>query len=211
MVNYRLKYFNGRGLGEIPRQLFILADQPFEDVRVTEEEFVILKPTLPFGQLPLLEFDDHRLAQSKSICRYLARAFGFAGIDLFESAVIDSLADQQVDYCNEIKPWYVAHVHAKPGDASDGLDQLKNDVLLPARDRFLGFITRFLKQNADNGYLVGNKVSWVDLLISEHTFDLSKRVPEYLDGFLEVKAHMEKIHQIPQIKNWLDTRPETIF
>ncbi|VDL82880.1 unnamed protein product [Nippostrongylus brasiliensis] len=207
MVKYKLTYFNGRGLGEGARQLFALADQQFEDVRVTHETFPALKPTLPFGQLPLLEFDGHQIAQSNAINRYLAKTFGFAGKDAFESAVIDSLADQLTDYRVEIKPWFYVAAGFSQGDA----EKLKKEVLLPARDKFLGFITKFLKKNAAHGYLVGDKISWADVLIAEHTSDLFKRVPEYLDGFPEVKAHMEKIHQNPKIKKWRESRPETSF
>ncbi|KHJ90795.1 glutathione S-transferase protein [Oesophagostomum dentatum] len=76
MVHYKLTYFNGRGLGECARQIFALADQKYEDVRMTQETFPALKPKLPFGQVPLLEEDGKELAQSNAINRYLARKFG---------------------------------------------------------------------------------------------------------------------------------------
>lgn len=34
MPQYKLIYFDVRGLGETIRQLLVLADQPFEDVRI---------------------------------------------------------------------------------------------------------------------------------------------------------------------------------
>ncbi|VDM81296.1 unnamed protein product [Strongylus vulgaris] len=117
MVHYKLTYFDGRGLGECARQLFALADQKYEDIRVTHETFPALKPKLPFGQLPLLDEDGKELAQSNAINRYLAKKFGFAGKTPFEEALVDSLADQYSDYRIEIKPFvYTAYGFEKKGD-----------------------------------------------------------------------------------------------
>ncbi|RCN49308.1 glutathione S-transferase protein [Ancylostoma caninum] len=176
MVHYKLTYFNGRGLGECARQLFALADQQYEDIRVTHEDFPEIKPNLPFGQLPLLNEDGKELAQSNAINRYLARKFGFAGKTPFEEALVDSLADQMTDYRVEIKPFvYTAYGHQK------------------------------------FGFLVGDSVTWIDLLLAEHASDIQSKVPEYLEGFPEVKAHMEKVRSIPKLKKWIETRPETHF
>ncbi|KAK6009460.1 glutathione S-transferase protein, partial [Ostertagia ostertagi] len=56
--------------------LFALADQKFEDVRLTREAFAPLKESMPFGQMPVLEVDGKKLAQSLAINRYLAKTFG---------------------------------------------------------------------------------------------------------------------------------------
>ncbi|KHJ90796.1 glutathione S-transferase protein [Oesophagostomum dentatum] len=207
MVHYKLLYFNGRGNGECARQIFAVAGQQYEDVRLTHEQFAPMKPNLPFGQVPVLEVDGKQLAQSAAIARYLARQYGLAGADPFEEALVDSLADQYADYRVEVKPYvYTLLGFMKAGD----LDKLKKEVMMPGRDKFLGFITKFLKKSK-SGFLVGDKVTWVDLLISEHMADMSARIPEFLDGFPEVKAHMEKVRSIPALKKWIETRPDTPF
>ncbi|KAK6046490.1 hypothetical protein COOONC_16004 [Cooperia oncophora] len=94
-----------------------------------------------------------------------------------------------------------------PGDP----EKLKTEVLMPARDKFLKFVTNFLKKNAAHGYLVGDKISWVDVLIAEHMADMCRMVPGFLDGFPEVQAHMKKIQENPKIKKWIETRPQTAF
>ncbi|KAL6736811.1 hypothetical protein Aduo_007118 [Ancylostoma duodenale] len=206
MVHYKLTYFPVRGAGECARQIFALAGQEFEDVRLTKEQFAPVKPNMPFGQLPVLEVDGKQLAQSLAICRYLARQFGFAGKTPFDEAVVDSLADQYSDYRVEIKSYFYTAVGMMQGDK----DQLKKDVLLPARDKFLGFITKFLKKNP-SGFLVGDSVTWVDLLISEHCATMLGIAPDFLDGYPEVKAHMEKVRAIPNLKKWIETRPSSSF
>ncbi|VDO95999.1 unnamed protein product [Heligmosomoides polygyrus] len=128
--------------------IFALADQKFEDVRLTKEEFAPLKSSFPFGQVPVLEVDGRPLAQSMTICRYLATTFGFAGNTPLEAAIIDSLVDQFVDYRNEMKSFYYASIGLVPGD----VEKLKTEVLLPARDKFLGFLTKFLKKNSSGAF-----------------------------------------------------------
>ncbi|ETN80926.1 glutathione S-transferase protein [Necator americanus] len=182
MVHYKLTYFAIRGAGECARQIFALADQEFEDVRLDKEQFAKVKPDLPFGQVPVLEVDGKQLAQSLAICRYLARQFGFAGKSTFDEAVVDSLADQYSDYRVEIKSFFYTVIGMREGD----VEQLKKEVLLPARDKFFGFITKFLKKSP-SGFLVGDSLTWVDLLVSEHNATMLTFVPEFLEGYPEVR------------------------
>ncbi|VDM69938.1 unnamed protein product [Strongylus vulgaris] len=76
MVHYKLTYFDGRGAAEVIRQIFVLADEKFEDVRYTHEEWPKHKSEMPFGQMPVLEIDGQQLAQSHAIARFLAKRFG---------------------------------------------------------------------------------------------------------------------------------------
>jgi glutathione S-transferase len=76
MVQYKLTYFDLRALGEPARLILHYAKQPFDDVRITHADWPKLKPSTPFGQVPVLEVDGKPLAQSFAIYRYLARQFG---------------------------------------------------------------------------------------------------------------------------------------
>ncbi|CAJ0605697.1 unnamed protein product [Cylicocyclus nassatus] len=158
----------------------------------------------PFGQLPVLDVDGTQIAQSLAICRYLARKFGLAGKSAEDEAVVDSLADQYTDYRAEIKTWFFPAVGLKEGN----VEQLKKDVLMPARQKYLDIITKFLKQNK-SGFLVGDSITWVDLLVADHSSMMLHLVPEFLEGYPEVKSHMEKIHAIPNVKKWIETRPKS--
>ncbi|KAL6736808.1 hypothetical protein Aduo_007115 [Ancylostoma duodenale] len=206
MVHYKLSYFDIRGAGECVRQIFAVAGQEFEDNRLTKEDFAPLKPKLPFGQVPVLEVDGKQLGQSLAICRYLARQFGFAGKSPFEEAIVDSLADQHADFRVEIKPYFYTAIGMRERD----LEQLKKEVLLPAREKFFAILTKFLEQNP-SGFLVGDSVTWVDVLISESIATLLSFVPELLDGYPEVKAHMEKVRTIPNLKKWIESSPVRPF
>ncbi|KAL6736815.1 hypothetical protein Aduo_007122 [Ancylostoma duodenale] len=206
MVLYKLTYFNGRGTAEIIRQVFVLAGQEYEDVRLSFEEWPKHKAEMPFGQIPVLEVDGKQLAQSLAIVRFLARNFGFAGKSPFEEALVDSIVDQHRDFINEIRPFFRIVMGFAQGDA----DKLFKEVFLPARDKFFGFMTKFLKESK-SGYLVGDSLTFADLYLAETSAEFAKDFPSTYDGFPEVKAHAEKIRSIPALKKWIETRPVTKF
>ena len=52
---------------------------------------------MPFGQMPLLEFDGKKLHQSTSISRFLAKKVGLDGKTDFENFEIDSVVDTVTD------------------------------------------------------------------------------------------------------------------
>ncbi|CAJ0606960.1 unnamed protein product [Cylicocyclus nassatus] len=206
MIQYKLIYFDGRGTAEIARQLFVVAAQPYEDERINKADWQKLKPEMPFEQLPVLEVSGQQLAQSYAICRYLARQFGYAGKTPFEEAVVDSIADQMKDYMVEIKPFLKVVWGFEEGD----LEALKKDVFLPARGKLFLFISKFLKGNP-SGFLVGDSLTWADLYLAEHVAVFGEQFPEMLEGYPEIKAHSERIHSHPLLKNWIETRPKTKF
>ena len=93
MASYKLTYFDARGRGEGIRYIFAQAGVKYEDNRIKREDWPKLKETTPFGQLPILEVDGKVLSGSGSICRLLAEKFGLAGLNEFENAELDSIAD----------------------------------------------------------------------------------------------------------------------
>ena len=73
MANIKLTYFNIPGRAELIRLILAQAEVSFTDERITREEFVALKPSLPNGQLPVLNFNGTVLSQSIAIARFLGK------------------------------------------------------------------------------------------------------------------------------------------
>ncbi|KHJ90793.1 hypothetical protein OESDEN_09350, partial [Oesophagostomum dentatum] len=89
-------------------------------------------------------------------------------------------------------------------------EKLTKEVFNPARDKFFGYVTKFLKASK-SGYLVGDSLTFADLYLAETTSEFVKKVPTLYDGFPEVKAHAEKVRSNPALKKWIETRPQTSF
>ncbi|KIH56594.1 hypothetical protein ANCDUO_13226 [Ancylostoma duodenale] len=68
---------------------------------------------------------------------------GFAGKSPFEEALVDSIVDQYKDFTVEVLPCLAVLL----GFAEGNLEKLTEEVLLPAREKFFGFMTKFLKES----------------------------------------------------------------
>ncbi|MEZ4389504.1 MAG: glutathione S-transferase family protein [Polyangiales bacterium] len=88
MTRPRLTYFDMPvSRGEECRLAFAIAGVDFEDHRIAREEWPAMKPTTPFGALPVLEVPGHPpIAQSNAILTYIGRRYGVHPTDLVEAA-----------------------------------------------------------------------------------------------------------------------------
>ncbi|VDL65510.1 unnamed protein product [Nippostrongylus brasiliensis] len=160
---------------------------------------------MPFHQIPVLEVDGKQLAQCHAICRFLARQFGLAGKSDFDAAMVDAITDQCKDFYIETTPYFRVAFGAIKGDKDD----LKKSLFLPSREKLFTYLTKILKNNK-SGYFVGDSLTWADLYLACMA-DHAETVPEFYDGFPEMKAHSDRIRSIPALKEWIETRPKTAF
>src|SRR5262245_2445883 len=93
MSKPKLTYFDMAGSrGEECRLALFTAGVDFEDNRLKREAWMALKPTTPFGNLPILEVPGKpALAQSVAILTYVGRTHGLLPSDEWESARLVSL------------------------------------------------------------------------------------------------------------------------
>lgn len=87
----KLVYFNIEGRGEIIRLCFAHGKVPFEDKRLSGEEFGALKPSLPLGQVPVLHVDDTVYSQSMAMARYAASLSGIYPKDASKVLRVESV------------------------------------------------------------------------------------------------------------------------
>ena len=117
MSKIKLTHYNARGRAETIRLVLAYAGQQYEDKRIAPgrnrcvetniiyqvltitEDMPSLKPSLPFGQLPVLEVDGVTIGQSMAIARYLANEHGLAG----SSNMVKAQVDEVVDVMNDLQ------------------------------------------------------------------------------------------------------------
>jgi glutathione S-transferase len=159
MVQYKLTYFNGRGRAEVIRFIFAAAGQPYQDNRVEFANWPALKPSTPFGKLPVLEIINSKtikISQSMTIARYLAREFKLAGSNSLEAAMADMYADQLVDLFNEMLKSHFEKDEAKKKELSEKF----NKETLP------NTLSKFEAQLAgNNGHLAGKELTYADVIL----------------------------------------------
>lgn len=88
MARYRLTYFDFSGSrGDECRLSLYVAGVEFEDRRIKREEWPSIKPTTPYGAVPVLEIEGKPpLAQSNAILTYVGRKYGLHPTDPWEAA-----------------------------------------------------------------------------------------------------------------------------
>ncbi|XP_032618474.1 hematopoietic prostaglandin D synthase isoform X1 [Chelonoidis abingdonii] len=147
MPHYKLMYFNLRGRAEIIRYLFAYSGIKYEDHRIEQVDWPKIKPTIPFGKIPILEVDGVTLHQSLAIARYLAKETGLAGQTPLEQALVDAIVDTIDDFVS-LFPWGEKNQDVK--------QQTFNDLLTNTAPGLLRDLDCFL---GDNKWLVGKSVS----------------------------------------------------
>ncbi|PAV84130.1 hypothetical protein WR25_27246 isoform B [Diploscapter pachys] len=185
MVSYKLYYFPIRGPAEVARQLFALSKTPYEDIRITMEEWPKHKADMPFEKMPVLAIDGYMLPESFAINRYLARKFGYAGKTSLEEATVDALADQMKDYNTEARPYFTALYLKKP---EEEIEKIKTETYMPAANKMFGFLEKYLKKSK-SGFFVDSGLTWIDLFVADHFTTLLGWDSHILDDHKEVIFH----------------------
>jgi glutathione S-transferase len=89
----KLTYFDSPvSRGEECRLAFFVAGADFEDNRISQDAWPALKPTTPFGALPILEMPGKpAVSQSNAILAHIGRRHGLLPADDWEALRLESL------------------------------------------------------------------------------------------------------------------------
>jgi len=196
---YKLIYFNVRGLGEVTRYMFKDNDIAHEEQLVEFADWPALKPTMLYGQLPVLDCGDGLvLAQSVAIIRHIARENGLYGSDNKEAALIDQLGDGELD----VRKKYMALIY-------QNYEAGKEDYLKDLPNGLAQFEALLKSNNEGSGFFVGSKISWADYkmfdLLDNHLILSSP----CLDAFPLLKAFHSRIAARPKLAAYRETEQFT--
>ena len=74
MPKLKLTYFDIHGgRAEVTRLALVISETPFEDNRISFQEFGETQSSFPFNAVPILEVDGEALTQSSTISRYVGK------------------------------------------------------------------------------------------------------------------------------------------
>ncbi|MGC4070611.1 MAG: glutathione S-transferase family protein [Polyangiaceae bacterium] len=106
MAKPRLHYFDAPvSRGEECRLALHISGIDFEDVRIQRQDWPQIKPTMPFGSVPVLEIPGKpALAQSNAILVFVGRKHGLHPTDPFEAAQHEALMAHVEDLRAAVSP-----------------------------------------------------------------------------------------------------------
>jgi len=153
-------YFLGRGRGEVIRFLLASNGVQYENTDFTFGTWPEAKATgiYEFGQVPMLEFDGHKLVTSQAIERYLAKKFGLYPEDNYLAYLVESVIDLKIDAFNKI----VQFMYVKKD-----LEGLANWFANDAKTILAFFEARLAANHGGEHWFVGDSKTWADYAIFE--------------------------------------------
>jgi len=207
MPSYTLTYFGLRGLAETTRLMFAYADVPYEDKRITKDEWPAMKPTMPTGTLPVLTVDGkNSIGQSGAINRYLARQFGMNGKDDCEATCIDMYAGCIDDLAQKLRPVQMAMFGGDKEGAKKAFAEANEKDVQP----LLSILEKQITKNG-KGFLVGDKPSYADFMLQTRLHGLIEFEKSAVESHPKLMEYYNHISGLKGVKEWIAKRPETAF
>jgi len=203
MPQYKLYYFDMRGLAEPIRLAFTQAGVPFEDVRVQRDDWPQQKEKMPFGQMPVLEVDGKKLSQFMAIMRYVARKYGLEADDEWDRAVGDELATSWLDM--QVK---------SAGAWAETDKELKKQKFQQVIDEFVKPRLKIMDERmakSSSGFIAGNKVTWPDFVVYNTLGMVTDFLKVSLSAYPHVEKFFKKVDELPKVKEWHSKHPDSKF
>ena len=202
MPTYKVFYFNSRGRAEPSRLVLIQTGVKYEDIRFSMEEWrATYKAKSPFGVAPWLEVDGVQIGGSRQMTRYLAEELGLAGDDKVQNAQIASIADTFEDMLMASEQAFEEKDEARKAQVIEEFVSKSPKWLDPLESKV-----------SEDGWLYGNKVTWVDFHVYNGLSILGPFFPSLpLDKYPKLGKMMKNVEALPNIAKWLKERPETQY
>jgi len=201
MPTLELSYFdfNG-GRGEPIRLALAIGGIPFEDHRVKGADWPALKPTTPFGGLPVLTVDGRAISQSNGILRFVGKLAGLYPTDALQALLCDEVMSFSEDVSHLLAPTMglkdpeelrARRVALADGPLSTALVQLQRRLEAAGGEWFAdGRLTvADLKIFGLVRYLSSGRLDHIPV-------DLVLRIAPKL------RAHHERVRAVPGVARW---------
>ena len=192
---------------EVLRVSLFIKDIPFEDVRVSREEFIHMIKTgflpngkrSPFHQLPVMEVDGEIIGQTGAIARYCGKISNLYADDMLKAAKIDQIIDAATDITNVVSP------SIREKDEVKKMEDRKILVnkLLP---RWFRYLENLLLE--DDSIWFVEKMTIADIamwrLLGWLTSGIIDGIPtSIIDDFPKLKNIHHQVHTHPKVQEWM--------
>ena len=193
---------------EVLRVSLYISGIPFEDVRISREEFISMIKTgflpngkkVPFHQLPVIEVDGKIIGQTGAIARYCGKVSNLYSEDILEAAKIDQIIDAATDITNLVSPT----IREKNEQKKIEDRKILTNKLLP---RWFKYLENLLSDETSK-WFVKNKMTIADIviwrLLGWLTSGIIDGIPTTIvNEFPKLKNVHYNVHNHPKVKEWM--------
>jgi glutathione S-transferase len=198
MTRYKLTYFDAAASrGEECRLALHMAGLPFEDERLSGDQWAARKESTPFGALPVLTVDGRQLAQSNAILRFIGSQHGLHPAEPFEAALHESVLCAVEDLRTRMGPILRIKDEAEKKRAR--------------QEAAAGYLQEWgaavERQLSAGPFLAGAKPSVADLKLFVAVGAYLKGSIDYISGdvfraFPKLSRLVEAVKQHPRVVDW---------
>ncbi|CAG9326279.1 unnamed protein product [Blepharisma stoltei] len=211
MSKINLHYFDIYGDGECIRTILTYFDIPFNDHRISVEEWKNLKSQgfSEFDLLPALDIDGLRLVDTESICNYIARKYEFYPKNFIDTYLVDSICEYRKFILGSFTEILI-------GDDLPGWERFIHEKM----PYFLRkFEARLEKNNGGFTYFVDVSITMADFMIFDiiYNFCLRPGKIEKFGNIVDINAPKCKtlceriINSSDRFREYLKNRPYRKF
>ena len=193
---------------EVLRVSLFISNIPFEDARISREEFINMIKTgylpngkkVPFHQLPVIEVDGEIIGQTGAIARYCGKISNLYSNDNINAAKIDQIIDAATDITNLVSPTIREKDEQKK--IEDRL--LLKNKLLP---RWFRYLENILSESTSE-WFVENKMTIADIamwrLLGWLISGIIDGIPTTIvDSYPKLKNIHTKVHHHTKVQEWM--------
>ncbi|KAJ1548227.1 hypothetical protein HK405_003928 [Cladochytrium tenue] len=194
LSTFKLEYFPIRGRGDLVRLVLVASGVTWEDVVYDRKtEWPAIKPSMPFGQLPVLtEYDASgnevlRIAQSMAIERYLSRRLGLAGSTLQDSARLDAICESLYELRDS---WWRRTIFLEDDSLRDKMVTNFFERILPTS---LAFHERLVGLHGKDGHYYGSELTFADIATCCVLENIMEMEPEACEAALSNAPGLRRV------------------
>ncbi|MGA2447865.1 MAG: glutathione S-transferase family protein [Polyangiaceae bacterium] len=199
MTKPKLIYFDApTSRGEECRLALHIAGVDFEDVRLQRADWPALKPTMPFGAVPVLEWPGRpALAQTNAILVFVGREYGLHPAENFEAARHEAMMGYVEELRAAVSPTVRIADEAEKKKVREGLVA----SLLPT------WGANVERQIQGGAFFGGAKLSVVDIKLHMAVRWFASGTLDYIpatvfSAFPKLTRIYDAVRDDPRIKSW---------
>ena len=207
----KLFYFDVYGRGEPLRMILSYSKTPYEDIRLTHEEFQKMKAEgkFTYGQVPALEMDGEIYVQSNSLLRMVGKKTGMYPEDANAACAVDGVLDALYDMGKKMEQSMLKSTR-------DEMIKAAVDCINGPMKELLKIFDSMIGMNG-NWHLVGDKMSIADISFGSFCFNalLNEKGP-YYDQYSKLLEGNENLAKFiegfkTELAEYLASRPKNMF